>query len=958
MLKIKCSGNPRLIIVVLIVFVALLTFHNALYAQSDKEINGNKKLPLDTSLRTGILPNGFTYYIRKNTEPKGRIFFYLANKVGSILEDSDQLGLAHFMEHMNFKGTTHFPKYDLINYLQKIGVRFGADLNASTSFDETVYQLPIPADKPELVHNGLLIMHDWAQGATLDVNEINSERGVILEEKRSRNSAGLRMLMQEMPIVLNRSKYAYRWPIGKEEIIQNFKPVTLTRFYKDWYRPNLQALIIVGDFNADSMARVVKSQFSDLKNPENARPVIFYPTALTGENHFLTITDPEYTGTSIEVINKQPELLIKTYDGYKKNLIRLFFNQIMRGRFEELALQANPAFIDAGSNYGKYIAGHIDAYTSEVNLRPGEFESGFKALWRENLQAERFGFTLSELTRAKRQYLAGMESAILERNKTPSSKYANEYLRLFLNAEASPGTDQEHEIAKSLVQQIGVNDLNLLAKTLISDKNRDIILMASENEKGHLPDSSTVETWINAVNSETVKAYSDKLIIQPLLAKLPKPGKVISESIIPSLGITQLKLSNGINVLLKPTDYKNDQIVFNGFAVGGTNLYSDADFESADNAVSLIAGSGVGPFTSLGLNKLIAGDQIGVSPYMDEIYKGIRGTATPESLEKAFQLSYLYFTEPRLDTGNFNNFIARFKASIPERTNNPQAVFTDTVISIFHNNNRRFSPPTLERINDINLNKAYSIYKEEFENTGGFTFVIVGAFDIKKIKPLIEKYIASLPSAHKNDNIVNLGIEPIAGKLTTKVYAGKQEKSNVTLIFKGKYEFTPENNLQIDALGEILEYKLIERLRQTESGVYTPNVTVNRNKYPGSDYSIFISFECDPKNTDKLIRATIEEIDKIKLTGATDTDIQKYQEEARRAHEVNIKNNYFWFSYLTKTIKTGGDLKSILDFNKSLKEITSETVKKAASDFLDEDNLLKFILLPENYKESATELKH
>lgn len=903
-------------------------------------------IPLDPAIRTGKLENGFTYYIRKNTEPKERVQLYLVNKVGSILEDDNQLGLAHFMEHMGFNGTRNFPKNDLVNYLQKAGVRFGADLNAYTSFDETVYQLPIPSDDPEVLRNGIQIMRDWAQDATLDPVEIDKERGVVLEEKRLGKGAQQRMQDKYLPMLFNNSRYSSRLPIGTEEVLKNFAPETIQQFYRDWYRPDLQALIVVGDIDVEEMETMIKAKFSDLKSPETPRPRTTYTIPLINKNQFIAVTDPEFPVTVAQIMIKHPESKLITKTDYRNSIIRSLFNQMLGIRFGDLSKQANPPFLQAGATISSFLAG-LDVYNAFVVAKPGELERGFKTVLTETERVKRHGFTETELDRAKQSYLTRMESAFNERDKTSSESLVTEYVRNFLEQEASPGIAYEYELAKTLVPGISLEDVNRLSSTYITDLNRDVIIMGPEKEKNSLPDEALVSSWINNVKGEEVNAYVDQVSDKPLL-DMELPGATISsENRIAEIGVTELKLSNGVRVILKPTDFKNDEIRFSAFSPGGTSLYSEADYQSAAYATAIVRSGGVAEFNSVQLPKLLTGKRVSVMPYISERSEGISGSAAPKDLETALQLIYLYFTHPRKDAETYQGLISQFRGSLENRENDPNSVFADSVAAILGNYNVRRTGPSLAKINQISLDKAYQIYKDRFADASDFTFTFVGSFDIEKIRPLLEQYLGSLPSTNRRESAKDLGIEIPAGKIDKKIYKGQEPRANVRLVFSGDYTYSEKHNNQLEALAEVLNIKLIERLREDEGGVYGVGARASYSKYPKSRYSFTISFACAPENVEKLISSALDEINKIKQNGAEAVDIEKFLAEERRTTETQLKENAFWLGYLTNQFQNDEDPKQVLTYLDSLKEITPEALKTTAQVRLSGENFIRMVLLPE-----------
>jgi zinc protease len=907
----------------------------------------DKALPLDPAVRTGKLANGFTYYIRHNTEPKSRVVMYIVNKAGSVLEDEDQRGLAHFMEHMSFNGTTHFPHNELVDYLQRAGVRFGADINAYTSFDETVYELPLPSDKPDILNQGIGIMHDWAQSATLDPTEIDKERGVVLEEKRLGKGAGERMQRVYWPVLLDNSRYAVRIPIGLDTVLDNFKRPVIERFYHDWYRPDLQALIIVGDINADSLEKVVKATFSDLKNPANERPRKKYTVPLTGKNQFIAVTDKEQTTTNMELLIKHQQPPLQTAADFRVAILQKLFNQILGERIAELSRRADPPFVQGDAGISGFIGG-LDCFDAGVTAKPGALETGFKALWRETERVKRFGFTQTELDRAKIAYLNGLDEQVKEKDKTNSISFVKEYQEYFLKDIASPGIDVEARITKDDMPGITLAEVNKLATIYISPVNRVVLIKAPEKDKGSLPDEATVNSWLKAVEEEPLQPYKDEVSTQSLLAAQPTGARIVSDTYNKDLNTTSLTLSNGLKVLLKPTDFKNDEIVFSGFAAGGTSLYSDADYQSAASAAGIITAGGAGNYLPDQLDKFLEGKELGVKPYIGERFQGVSGGSTPKDLETALQMIYAYFTEPRKDTAIFRGIIERSKASLANRSNDPKSVFSDSVSAVLSNHNVRRTGPSLEKLNQIDLDKAYTIYRQCFADASNFTFTFVGSIDTAVIKPLLEKYLGSLPSTGSHDTARNLHAHIPEGRIEKNVYKGSEPQSTVLLVFSGKFDYSPAAKIKMDALKEALEIRLLERLREDESGVYSPGVFVNTSKYPEARYSFIIQFGCAPQNVDKLVASTLDEIAKIKADGPLQENVDKWRAETRSANETQLKTNPFWLAYLSGQLQNRDDLQEVDNTNALLDQVTPAGLKEMGNLYLGGANYIRLVLLPES----------
>lgn len=909
---------------------------------------GAQTIPLDTAVHTGILPNGFTYYIRHNEEPKNRVQLYLVNKVGSVLEDDDQQGLAHFMEHMNFNGTKHFPKNDLVDYLQKSGVRFGADLNAYTSFDETVFQLPLPTDDTALLHNGFEIMRDWAQDALLDSTEIDKERGVVLEEERLGKGAGERMQRQYWPVLLNHSRYAERIPIGKEDILKTFPYSAIRRFHHDWYRPYLQALIVVGDVDVAAIEALIKQLFGNLSNPENEKPRTKYTVSLTGQNHFVIVTDKEMPETEIEILTKHeaPQLITET--DYVQSMKTQLFNAMLGARLSELMQMSDPPFTQVQAGIQGFLGG-LNMFTFDVSPKQGSFEKAFKTGWEAIEKVKRFGFTESELQRAKQNYLTGIEAAYKERSKTNSVSYVGEYQRLFLKQEASPGITWEYNFVKEYIDSITLDNINDVIKEYIKDTNRDVLVLGPETEKNNLPDSITVADWMATVAGKNLTAYQDKMSNQPLLAKLPAVSKIIAEKKVSAIGVTELYFSNGAKAILKSTDFKNDEIFFSAFHNGGTSVYSDKDFQNADNA-GIISAMGAGAFSPIQLNKLLTGKRINVQPYIAERSEGFDGFAIPGDITVALQLMYLYATQPRKDTGLFHNIISRSKEALEHRYTDPNNVFNDTVNYILGNYNYRRSAPTIGKLMQINLDKTYNIYKERFADASGLTFVFVGAFNIDSIKPLLAQYIGGLPSQHKVSAAKDLNIHIPAGQITKKIYKGSEDKATLRMVFSGDYTYSPENNILLQALNETIEMKMLEELREAEGEVYSPSIQVSFNKYPENRYAFTVNLGCAPANVDHVAQLVKNIIDTIKTKGPDTTAVEKFKAEFKRNHELQLRSNDYWLSYLLNQYYNNEDVMDVKTYNERIEAISPEDIQKAAQQYLTGRNIVELVLLPEKIK--------
>lgn len=910
-------------------------------------LSWNTVLPFDQEVTVGKLKNGFQYFIRKNAEPKDRVTMYLATKVGSILETEKELGLAHFMEHMNFNGLKHFPKNELVDYLQHAGVRFGSDLNAYTGFDQTVYQLPIPSDDPELVKNGLQVLRDWAQDALLADEEIDKERGVVLEEMRGGRGAQQRMRDQYLPVMLNNSLYAKRLPIGTEEVIKNFPYDVLRDFHAKWYRPDLQALIVVGDIDAEAMEKEVHRLFDDLKVPETPAERVEHTVPLLDRNQFIAVTDPEMMYTVGQISIKHLEEKVKTVADYRRNILKSVYSNMLNARLLELEQSAHPPFIQASIGVGEFIGG-LDAYTAFFVAKPNAFEQGFKALVRELERVEQHGFTQTEFERSIGAIRKNNEKAYIERDKKKSDSYVNRYLNFYLEDMPALSDEDSYQLYNQLLPTLTRKEVEEIGKEFYVATNRDIIIMAPDNEKDDLPDEQTVDAWFLAVKKEEITPYDDKVSDLPLLSKEPETGKIVAEKELPEIDVKELTLNNGIRVVLKPTTFKNDEILIRAFSPGGTSLYSDADYFSASNAANLVSSSGVGQLNTVELRKYMTGKNVNISPYISERSEGLSGYTDKEGLRTAFELIYAYFTEPQIEDEIFQSVIARLSSVVSNQESDPSFVFRKTIMESLYNNNIRRMPITEEGIQQIDKERALAIYKDRFADASDFVFTIVGSFSVEEIKPYLEKYLAALPVFDRKDQAKDLEIyEPEKG-FEKVVHKGQEEKANVLLAYYGDYSYDQIENLNMSALESVLSIKLIERLREDESGVYGTGARVSTLKQPKNRYSFTVSFGTSTTQYEALIASALEEIEKVRKDGPLASDLEKFKIEQKRQLELSLKENRFWAGQLSEAYQREEDPTYITHYLADLDKISVASVREVAAKYLQADRRFQFILLPDD----------
>jgi zinc protease len=908
-------------------------------------------IPVDSAVKIGKLPNGLTYYIRKNSEPKNRSELYLVVRAGSNMEDDDQRGLAHFSEHMAFNGTKDFPKNQLVDYLQKAGVRFGADLNAYTSFDETVYQLPLPTDDPELFKKGFTILSNWAGAVSFDAEEVEKERGIIVEEDRLRGKdAGERMRKQIFPVLFHESRYAERLPIGSMDIVKSFKPETIKRFYKDWYRPNLQAVIAVGDFDVEAVEKLIRKNFSGLKNPRKERTRETYTIPMNDTPLVKVATDPEFSYTVAYIFFKQSQVRSHTTDDLKRSAMIGMINGMFGARIQEIMEGGNAPFVHASGYYGPYyggLGGINSFFITTVAKEPELLKGAIEGVLAEVNRVHKFGFTETELSRAKKNFWADLERQFNERRQTSSSHYVNAYVDHFIKGQSIPGIEFLYQYYKTELANISLTTINEVARAITTNKSTVAVLEGLEANKTKLPDEKTYLSWIQQAGAKETAPYVDNVVDQPLLSTLPIAGKVVGVKEFEKHGVTELVLSNGITVVLKPTEFKHDEILFSSSSTGGTSLASEKDYLSASIAADVVSSSGVGAYDKSQLTKLLSGKVVGVTPYIDEHYEGINGYSTPKDITTAFQLIYLHLTQPRIDSNVFKMIKENYKVNLTARPSFPGAVYQDTISAVMSNYHKRNAVPSVADVEMLDLQNVYRLYKDRFADNDDLTFFFVGNFSVEQLTPYLETYLASLPTTSRTESYRDLNIRPIAGKVSKNVFKGLEDKASVSLFLHQEYTYDQHNNLMLDVLTSALRIKLIERLREKESGVYTPGVHLSYGKVPYAGYTFHINFSCASANVDKLIAATLDELEQLRKNGVSAVDLEKFKAEERRQIEIRLRENNFWMNYLSDTYTRDEAIDRIQSYPGSLEAITVEDTQKAAALFLNDVNFKRVVLLPE-----------
>jgi zinc protease len=913
--------------------------------------NLSTRLPIDPKLRIGKLPNGLRYYIRQNTRPEKRAELRLVVNAGSVLETPDKLGLAHFVEHTAFNGTRHFAKNELVKYLESIGVRFGADLNAYTSFDETVYILPIPTDTARIVDQAFTILEDWAHGQTFDPTEVTNERGVVREEWRGRKGAGDRMLQQWLPVAFKGSRYAERLPIGTEASIMAATPEKLKTFYQTWYRPDLMAVIAVGDFDPNVIEAKIRQHFSSLKNPANEQKRTLYDVPTNTEPLVAIASDKEATSSSVNLIYKLDADSVNTVGDYRKLLMERLYLSMLNSRFAEISEKPDAPFLAAGASKDAFFARTTEAFTLAANVKDGGIEKAAEALLTEARRVDQFGFLQSELDRQKTNTLRSYERAFAEREKTQSESYVEEYIGNYLQGESIPGIEYEYKITQELLPTITLADINSLAKRWITDENRAIIAQSPIKAGVAQPTKAGILAAFDKASKATLAAWTETVSSDNLIDKAPAAGKIVSSTPLTSIGAVEWKLSNGARVIVKPTDFKADEVLFSAYSPGGTSLASDQDFMSAALATQVMQLGGLGSFNRIDLGKRLAGKAAGVSPTIGETTEGLSGRSSPKDIETMFQLAYLTFTAPRLDTVVFSTFRGQAAQFLANKGLSPDAVFADTVQVTLAQHAFRARPLTQQVFDEVNAQKALAFYKDRFANASDFTFLLVGNVDTTAIKPMVETYLASLPNTGRVEKAKDVGITPPKGFVERIVRKGTEPMASTRLVFTGTCSYTPQDRFMLRALTTLMQTRLNESLRERLGGTYSPSVGGSCQREPRQEYALSVAFGSSPENVEVLSKATLALIDSLKAQPVSQADVDKVKEEILRSREVEVKTNAYWLGNIAARDQAGEDLGGLGPaYDEMVKKLTPAMIQAAEKKYFDISNYARFVLLPESTK--------
>jgi len=933
-------------------FTALLILGSAVMASAQQQPQ-MPPIPTDPNVRIGKLENGLTYYIRHNELPENRADFYIAQKVGSILEEENQRGLAHFLEHMCFNGTTNFPGKALINYLETIGVRFGENLNAYTSIDETVYNIAnVPVIRDGIVDSCLLILHDWANDLTLDPKEIDNERGVIHEEWRTGQGAMMRMYEQALPKAFEGSKYGHRLPIGTIEVIDNFPHQALRDYYEKWYRPDQQGIVVVGDIDVDKVEAKIKEIFSPIEMPANAAERVYEKVPDNKEPIITIAKDKEQPSTMIYIWHKHPATPneAKGNIGYLvQNYIFSMISHMLNARLDELRQNANPPYIMAVTEDTDFLlAKTTQAFAGIAVSKEDGIPTAISALVREIERARKFGFTASEYARAKADYLRALESAYNERDKMRNNQYVQEYISHFIDNEPIPGIELEYTIMNQLAPSIPVEAINSILPQLVTDENIVINIFGPDKEGMVYPTEAEILDVLNKTKAEEITAYVDKVSDEPLMKETPKAGKIVKTEEGP-FGSTVLTLSNGVRVVVKNTDFKADEIRMTAYSPGGTSIFGTGEALQVKMLNSVAGLGGLGNFSNVDLEKVLAGKKASISPSVNNLTERVNGSCSPKDFETLMQLVYLTFTAPRMDDAAFESFKQRTKASLANQEADPSIALVDTLNKEMYGNHPMAMRVKAEMIDQIDYNRIMEMYKDRFKEAGDFTFLFVGNINLEEAKPLIETYLGGLPTINRKENFkdIKLDIQKGARK---NLFEKQMEtpKASVLSIISGNCPFNLKNSLLMTMLSQIMDMVYTETIREKEGASYGVGTAGQLNCYPKEEAIFQIVFDTDPTKREKMEQIVMSELQKVAQEGPRPEHLAKVKEFLLKKHLENMKENGYWVNQLLDYYFSNIDMNT--NYEKQVNEMTVEDVKNFTKALLDQGNIIEVTMTAKEAK--------
>ncbi|WP_297091459.1 M16 family metallopeptidase [uncultured Draconibacterium sp.] len=908
----------------------------------------NQAVPVDPAIRTGKLENGMTYFIRHNEEPKERVSFYMIQNVGALLENDNQNGLAHFLEHMAFNGTEHYPGKGFLDYLEKNGVAFGRNINAYTSFSETVYNLSdVPATREGLIDSCLLVLNDWSNYLLLSDEEIDLERGVISEEWRTRRNAGFRMRNQWFPVVFEGSKWAERDVIGDLDVIKNHDYETLRAFYHDWYRTDLQAIAIVGDIDVDALETKVKELFSKIPAVENAQPRPQFEIPEHDETKFVLATDEEATNSSISIYIKHKGTARENKNiGYlRDDYISTLFNQMSRERISELLQKGNPPFINGGIQIGGFVRGYDAAYIT-ATANPDKEDEGLRAVYTEAQRILRHGFTEGELNRAKVNLLTSMESDYKQRDKITNDQYVRGIQAYYLEGEPLTDAEFDWQFGQAILETITLADVNALAGEMIVDKNRAIVITGPESGAKHLTQEEAFAI-LNEVENAEIAPYEDSAEAASLVEGELPGAEVISTKKLEELDAVEWKLANNATVIFKHADYEKDEVALRAYSPGGSSLFGTDDLQAASMVSGFMGSYGVGDFDAIALKKVLTGKQASVNVQLGELTEGFSGASTPKDFETMMQLLYLQFNNPRFDEEAYGALKSRYEAFLQNMANNPKKIMSDSLSLIATAYHERTKLMSANMFDEIAFDQMQELYLDRFKDIGDFTFFIVGNIEEDLAKEMAVKYIGSLKDLPGEEQWVDHKVRMPEGKTEKKIEVPLQtEKGNVNILIRKELAYTPLSNIELEVLKGILRLRYTEEVREKEGGTYGVGVGSSSNQYPYERKTLQMTFDTDPEKADHLKSIIFREIEKIVENGPTQEDLDKVILNMKKERAQAKEHNKYWLNALYNKYYHGYNSDAAENFDAILDGLTIGQMQKFTDNFYSNADVVDVVFLP------------
>lgn len=928
-------------------FLSVLFVSIFLFSVLLSNAQNSTTIPLDSKVKHGKLSNGMAYYIMHNEEPKDRASFYFVQNVGAILEEDPQNGLAHFLEHMAFNGLKNFPGKNMLDYLEKNGILFGRDINAYTAQDETVYNISnIPTGNEGLVDSALLVLHDWSGGLLLEGKEIESERGVIHEEWRTRRDASFRLRNATNHAMMNNSKYADRDVIGSLDVIDNFKHQELRDYYEKWYRPDLQAVVIVGDVDAEKIEAKVKALFSKIPMKKNAAERTYTKVEDSKELAYVAAKDKEQKSLSIMWLFRRDLDAVKTEATERKEITKSMFNQMLAARIAEKTKKLECSAM--GMQFGGFdLARTKGGDYIYVVPKTGKELDAFSEALTELERVKRHGFTASELARTKVQNLRSYESYAANYSKISNDKWAKQLGDLFLKAKSFPSLEWEMQFAAKTISSITLEEVNSFVKSYSNVNNSALVVKGPDNETQIYPTKEELLAVAAKVQSSNVEAYVDEAGNKPLVANKLKPAKISSQFGVEGTDAKGYVLENGAKVIVLPTEYSKDKISMSSFSFGGTSLLADKDLASADMATGIVSMSGVGEFNATNLKKKLAGKIVGLKANLGELTEGFSGSASPQDFETLMQLLYLNFEAPRFEEAPFSAQMARMRNYVANIGVDNKKALQDTMTLAGTNYSSRTLLFGADFINKIDFNRASEIYKERFSNASDFTFIFVGNINEEEHLPMIQKYIGNISSIDKKEVFVDHKVGPAKGK-TSRIFDREMAvpKTTVTYYLQGDFDYDLENRMMLNVVSQLLSKRYMTTIREEEGGSYGVGVSPSSSKLPTPEFSLNINFDCDPEKRDRLIEIVNEEIVKIQSEDCDAIDLNEIKNNFIKSREEAELKNSFWMSSIQKNQMLGSKLTSKEDYKKMVEKINAKAIKKFAKGLLKNVNTVEVIMNP------------